>query len=84
MVWIFISFLIRKTLNNDHPSLAPCEEGLLLHQQLKLHASFCVNFDNYLHNDHISCTCSIRYEIDPSSVSFDLGEDLISYLDACD
>ena len=69
---------------NDHPSLAPCEEGLHLHQQLKLHASFCENLDSYWHNDRISCTCSTVYEISPSLVSSDLDEDLISYLDAYD
>ena len=68
----------------DLHSSVSCDDDLLLHQQLKLHASFCVNFDNYWHNDHISCTCSIGSEIDPSFDSSNMGEELISYLDVCD
>ena len=35
-------------------------------------------------NDHMPCTCSTVSEINPSSLSFALGVDLISYLGACD
>ena len=68
----------------DLHSFVSYDDDLLLHQLLKLHASFCVNFDSYWHNDRISCTCSIGHEIDPSFVSSDLGEDFISYLGGCD
>ena len=67
----------------DLHSFVSCDY-VLLHRQLKLHASFCENFDHYWHNDRISCTCSIGSEMDPSFVSFDMGKDLISYLDACE
>ena len=68
----------------DLHSYVSCDDDILLHQQLNVHASFCENFESYWHNDRISCTCSIGSEIDPSFDFFDLGEDLISYLDACD
>ena len=57
---------------------------LILHQQFKLHASLCENFDSYWHNNHISCTCSVGSKIDPSFVSSDMGEELISFLYACE
>ena len=64
----------------DLHSYVSCD-GVLLYQQLKLHASFCVNFGSYWHSDCISYTYSIGSEIDPSFVYSDLGEELISYLD---
>ena len=76
MIWRIILYNLQ--------SFDSYDDSIILHQQLRLHVSFCLNLDNCRHNDHSSCTWSIIYVIHPSSFSFDMEKGFISYLGACD